>query len=146
VGVAVMGMLMTRALHGVPLPRGREVGAGRGAGADQHDAQSVRRRRCIRYFSPARSSPRPALLAALFLPPVDFTRGVRPNAGEELLTAEMTNLETGRRTGYVCRVGGTGFERFEGSRVRGFDVRRTGAPRGRARPVPGVSCFLIPDP
>jgi hypothetical protein len=33
------------------------------------------------------------LIAALFLPPVDFGRGVRGAAGEEMLTAEMTNLK-----------------------------------------------------
>ena len=33
------------------------------------------------------------LVATLFLPAVDFGRGVRGAAGEEMLTAEITNLE-----------------------------------------------------
>ena len=33
------------------------------------------------------------LVSTLFLPHVDFGRGVPPNSGEELLAAEMTNLE-----------------------------------------------------
>jgi hypothetical protein len=33
------------------------------------------------------------LLATFFLPAVDFTRGVRASAGEEMLTAEMASLE-----------------------------------------------------
>ena len=33
------------------------------------------------------------LLATMFLPPVDFTRGVPAAAGEQMIAAEMTNLE-----------------------------------------------------
>jgi len=92
VGVAVMGMLMTRALHGVPLPRGREVGA-----AAVLVLTSTMRSQFAaalhQVFLAGAIVSAAGLLAALFLPPVDFTRGVRPNAGEELLTAEMTNLE-----------------------------------------------------
>jgi hypothetical protein len=34
-----------------------------------------------------------SVVATLFLPPVDFSAGVPAAAGEELLAAEMTNLE-----------------------------------------------------
>ncbi|MNC98803.1 hypothetical protein D3C83_168740 [compost metagenome] len=33
------------------------------------------------------------LIATLFLPAVEFGRGVKPAAGEQMLQAEMTNLE-----------------------------------------------------
>jgi hypothetical protein len=34
-----------------------------------------------------------SLLATLFLPPVNFSAEVSPTAGEQMLAAEMTNLE-----------------------------------------------------
>ena len=34
------------------------------------------------------------LLACVMLPPVSFSRGVPAGAGEQLLAAEMTNLES----------------------------------------------------
>jgi hypothetical protein len=33
------------------------------------------------------------LIAALFLPHIDFSHGVQAGAGERLIAAEMTNLE-----------------------------------------------------
>jgi hypothetical protein len=35
------------------------------------------------------------LVGTLFLPRVDFGRGVPPHSGEELIAAEMANLEPG---------------------------------------------------
>jgi hypothetical protein len=90
VGVAAMGLLLSRGLHGTPIPR-------------TENAASV-----LNLPTPVRAQFADALhlvfvscavvtagglLAALFLPAVDFGRGVRSNAGEEMLTAEMANLK-----------------------------------------------------
>jgi EmrB/QacA subfamily drug resistance transporter len=88
IGVAAMGALMTRALHGVPFPRsGAEL-----ITLPQPDriqfAQALHQ-----VFIAGGVVSGAGLIATLFLPAVDFTRGVRSSAGEEMLAAEMTNLE-----------------------------------------------------
>ena len=92
VGVAVMGLLMTRALHGVPLPRGPE-GAGTSVLTLTDEMRTLFAGALHQVFLCGALVSAVGLLATLFLPAVDFTRGVRAAAGEEMLTAEMANLE-----------------------------------------------------
>ena len=87
VGVAAMGAIMTRALHGVPLPRAGEVMAMAGPLRLQFAL-------ALHYvFLTGAIISAGGLLATFFLPYVDFGRGVKSGAGEEMLAAEMANLE-----------------------------------------------------
>jgi hypothetical protein len=92
VGVAVMGLLMTRALHGVPMPRGGE-GLSSSVLTLTNDVRSLFAGALHQVFLCGAVVSAAGLLATLFLPAVDFTRGVRAGAGEEMLAAEMANLE-----------------------------------------------------
>jgi Na+/melibiose symporter-like transporter len=92
IGVAAMGALMTRALHGVPIPR---VGEGLGSEvlvlADGVRAQFATALHQVFVAGAVVSAG--GLLATLFLPHVDFGRGVAESAGELMIEAEMANLE-----------------------------------------------------
>jgi EmrB/QacA subfamily drug resistance transporter len=92
VGVAAMGALMTRGLHGVPLPR-----AGEGITADVMTLTAAARTQFAaalhQVFVAGAGVSAAGLVATFFLPHVDFSRGVPGAAGEELIAAEMTNLE-----------------------------------------------------
>jgi EmrB/QacA subfamily drug resistance transporter len=93
VGVAVMGALLTRALHGVPIPR-----AGEGMATASVMALSPALRLQFagalhQVFLAGAIASAAGLIATFFLPAVDFSRGVRSGAGEEMLAAEMANLE-----------------------------------------------------
>jgi len=91
VGVAAMGLLLSRALHGTPIPR-----TGESASSVLNLAEPVRAQFAValhQVFVSCAVVAAAGLLAALFLPAVDFGRGVRSNAGEEMLTAEMANLK-----------------------------------------------------
>jgi len=91
VGVAVMGLIMGRALHGTPLPR-----LGEGAASVLALTPAMRTQfagALHQVFVAGALVSAGGLLASLFLPAVDFGRGVRSGAGEEMLTAEMANLE-----------------------------------------------------
>jgi EmrB/QacA subfamily drug resistance transporter len=92
VGVAVMGLIMTRMLHGVPLPRGSE-GAGAAAVVLTPALRRLFAGALHEVFVAGAIVSGMATLGTLVLPAVDFARGVRGSAGEELLTAEMANLE-----------------------------------------------------
>jgi MFS family permease len=90
VGVAVMGALMTRALHGAPIPR---VGEGMD---DKTLSAPLRAQFAValhQVFLSGAVVSALGLLATLFLPGVDFGHGTRDHAGEEMLAAEMTTLE-----------------------------------------------------
>ncbi|MBI2189223.1 MAG: MFS transporter [Acidobacteria bacterium] len=92
VGVAVMGALMTRQLAGVSIPGGVEALAATGAmltGAARLQFAGALHHVFIAGTVLAGAS----LVATLFLPPVDFSTGVPKAAGEQMLAAEMTNLE-----------------------------------------------------
>ncbi|MGH9255810.1 MAG: MDR family MFS transporter [Vicinamibacterales bacterium] len=92
VGVAAMGALMTRQLTGVSIPGGVEALAATGAiltGAARLQFAAALHQVFIAGTVLAAAS----LLATLFLPPVDFSAGVPAAAGEQMLAAEMTNLE-----------------------------------------------------
>ena len=94
IGVAAMGAVLARALHGVPIPRGGEgVGGADGAAPVRRSCARSSRSRCTTCSSPARIVSAAGLLATLFLPSIDFARGVPGAAGEQMLQAEMTNLE-----------------------------------------------------
>jgi EmrB/QacA subfamily drug resistance transporter len=88
VGVAAMGALLTRALHGVPIPR---AGAELALLSPQLRSQFAEALHQVFIAGGVVSGA--GLIATLFLPAVDFSRGVPSSAGEELLTAEMANLE-----------------------------------------------------
>jgi EmrB/QacA subfamily drug resistance transporter len=92
VGVAAMGALLTRGLHGMPLPRG----AGRAAAEALLLSPAQRGQFATalhQVFIAGALVAGAGLVATLFLPAVDFGRGVKAGAGEELIAAEMTNLE-----------------------------------------------------
>ena len=93
VGVAAMGALMSRGLAGVDLPGG--VGAISAAGgvalsgaARLHFSAALHQ-----VFLLGTAITSGALVLTFFLPAVDFHRGVTANAGEEMIAAEMTNLQ-----------------------------------------------------
>jgi EmrB/QacA subfamily drug resistance transporter len=92
VGVAGMGALLTRGLSGVTVPGGAEALAAGGTmltGAVRLQFAAA----LHQVFVAGAILAGTALLATFFLPPVDFTRGVPAAAGEQMLSAEMTNLE-----------------------------------------------------
>ncbi len=93
VGVAAMGAILSRALAGVPLPGGAEgltaaAGMALSPAAREQFAAALHR-----VFLAGTLVSGAGLLAALFLPPVSFARGVADSAGEQMIAAEMTNLE-----------------------------------------------------
>jgi hypothetical protein len=92
VGVAAMGALLTRQLAGVAIPGGVEALGSTGAmltGVARLQFAAALHQVFIAGTVLAAAS----LLATLFLPPVDFASGVPAAAGEQMLAAEMTNLE-----------------------------------------------------
>jgi EmrB/QacA subfamily drug resistance transporter len=91
VGVAAMGLLLSRGLHGTPIPRTGESSSSVLNLAEPVKAQFESALHQV--FVSCAVVSAGGLLAALFLPAVDFGRGVRSNAGEEMLTAEMANLK-----------------------------------------------------
>jgi len=92
IGVAAMGAVLARGLNGVTLPGGADALAANGAAL----SSAVREQFAAalhRVFVTGAIVSAAGLLAALFLPSVSFTRGVPDAAGEQMLQAEMTNLE-----------------------------------------------------
>ncbi len=92
IGVAAMGAIMARGLTGTSLPGGAEALAASGAlltgPVREQFAASLHR---VFQFGALVSAA--GLLAAFFLPPVNFSKGVPAAAGEQMIQAEMTNLE-----------------------------------------------------
>jgi EmrB/QacA subfamily drug resistance transporter len=92
VGIAAMGALMTRQLAGVSVPGGAEALAATGAvltGAARLQFAGALHAVFVAGAIAAAAS----FVATLFLPPVDFSRGVGAAAGEQMLEAEMTTFE-----------------------------------------------------
>ena len=92
IGVAAMGAILSRSLVGVSLPGGADALAASAAAL----SPSVRAQFAAalhRVFLAGAIVSAAGLLATLFLPSVSFAKGVTPNAGEEMLQAEMANLE-----------------------------------------------------
>jgi EmrB/QacA subfamily drug resistance transporter len=92
VGIAAMGALMARQLAGVSIPGGVESLAASGTmltGPARLQFAAALHHVFVAGTGLAAAS----LLATLFLPPVNFSAEVSPTAGEQMLAAEMTNLE-----------------------------------------------------
>jgi MFS family permease len=93
VGVAAMGAILARGLAGVPLPGGAEGLAASGAMALSPAAREQFAAGLHRVFVAGAIVSATGLIAALFLPAVSFAKGVSQSAGEQMLAAEMANLE-----------------------------------------------------
>jgi hypothetical protein len=93
IGVAAMGAILARSLQGVDLPGGPQALASRAL-----QLEGVARVQFAlalsRVFASGGVMSALGLIAACFLPPVDFSRGVPSAAGEQMLAAEMTNLQS----------------------------------------------------
>ena len=92
VGVAAMGMLLTRALADTTIAGGAQALAATGAlltGPVRLQFAAALHQVFVAGALLAGGS----LVATFFLPPVDFSRGVTVGAGEQMLAAEMTSLE-----------------------------------------------------
>lgn len=92
VGVAAMGMLLTRALADTTIAGGAQALAATGAlltGPVRLQFAAALHQVFVAGALLAGGS----LVATFFLPPVDFSRGVTAGAGEQMLAAEMTSLE-----------------------------------------------------
>ena len=92
VGVAAMGALMARALAGVQLPGGAAA-LGASAVALTGPLRLQFASALHEVFLAGAGIAAVALVVTFFLPPVNFARGVPSAAGEQMLAAEMTNLE-----------------------------------------------------
>jgi EmrB/QacA subfamily drug resistance transporter len=93
VGVAAMGAILARGLGGLTLPDGASGLAASGAMALTAPARMQFAAALHRVFVAGAVVSAAGLFATLFLPAVDFSRGVPGGAGERLLQAEMANLE-----------------------------------------------------
>ncbi len=92
IGVAAMGAILARGLNGLNLPGGADALA---AGTETLSGP-VRAQFAVvlhRVFISGAVVSAAGLIATLFLPSIDFGRGVPAAAGEQMLQAEMTNLE-----------------------------------------------------
>jgi EmrB/QacA subfamily drug resistance transporter len=91
VGVAFMGALLARALTGVQLPGGAALGAATVALTGPLRLQFAAALHDV--FLAGGAIATAALAVTFFLPAVNFNRGVPSAAGEQMIAAEMTNLE-----------------------------------------------------
>ena len=92
IGVAAMGAILARGLTGVNLAGGADaLVAGSAALSSADRAQFATALQ--RVFLSGAIVSAAGLIATLFLPSIDFARGVPAAAGEQMLQAEMTNLE-----------------------------------------------------
>jgi EmrB/QacA subfamily drug resistance transporter len=91
IGVAAMGAILARGLGGVNLPGGADGlanGAALSGPVREQFAAALHR-----VFVAGAIVSAAGLLATLFLPSISFSRGVPGATGEQMLQAEMTNLE-----------------------------------------------------
>src|SRR5687767_4980356 len=91
IGVAAMGAILARGVGGVNLPGGADALANGAAISAPVRAQFAAA--LHRVFLGGLVVSAAGLVATLFLPAVTFSRGVPGAAGEQMLQAEMTNLE-----------------------------------------------------
>ena len=92
IGVAAMGAILARGLAGLNVPGGTDaLAAGTTALSGPLRAQFAAA--LHRVFITGALVSAAGLFATLFLPSIDFKRGVTAAAGEQMLQAEMTNLE-----------------------------------------------------
>jgi MFS family permease len=93
VGVAAMGALMTRGLSGAQLPGGVDIIASSASLKLTGAAREQFAGALHQVFLAGAFTAGAAFLLALFLPAVDFSSSTKTAAGEQMLAAEMTNLE-----------------------------------------------------
>jgi EmrB/QacA subfamily drug resistance transporter len=92
IGVAAMGAILARGLVGLNLPGGADALAA-GSTALSAPVRAQFAAALHRVFVSGAIVSAAGLIATLFLPAIDFRRGVPAAAGEQMLQAEMTNLE-----------------------------------------------------
>ena len=92
IGVAAMGAILARGLGGLNLPGGADALAADGA-LLAGPARAQFAAALHRVFLAGAVVSAAGLIATLFLPSISFSRGVPDAAGEQMLQAEMTNLE-----------------------------------------------------
>jgi EmrB/QacA subfamily drug resistance transporter len=92
-GVSVMGAILARGLAGLALPGGAESALASGAIALTGPMRDQFAAALHRVFIAGAVVSGAGLLATMFLPPVSFSHGVPAAAGEQMLEAEMTNLQ-----------------------------------------------------
>ncbi len=92
IGVAAMGAILARGLSGVSLPEGSDALIA-GSTALSAPVRAQFATALQRVFMTGALVSTAGLIATLFLPSIDFARGVPAAAGEQMLQAEMTNLE-----------------------------------------------------
>ena len=92
IGVAAMGAVLARGLGGVSLPGGAD-GLAAGGAALSAPVREQFAAALHRVFVAGAMVSAAGLLATLFLPSISFSRGVSGATGEQMLQAEMTNLE-----------------------------------------------------
>jgi len=92
VGVAAMGAILSRSLAGVTLPGGADAFGATGA-ALSGPVRDQFATALHRVFLSGAFVSVAGLAATFFLPSVSFARGVPDAAGEQMIQAEMTNLE-----------------------------------------------------
>jgi EmrB/QacA subfamily drug resistance transporter len=92
IGVAAMGAILARSVSGVSLPGGGDAMAANAA-ALSAPARAQFAAALHRVFLAGAGVSAAGLIATLFLPAISFSRGVPGAAGEQMLQAEMTNLE-----------------------------------------------------
>ena len=91
-GVAAMGAILARGLAGISLPGGAESALASGALAITGPVRDQFAAALHRVFVAGTVVSGAGLVATLFLPPVHFSQGVPAAAGEQMIEAEMTNL------------------------------------------------------
>ena len=92
-GVSAMGAILARGLVGMALPGGAESALASGAIALTGPMRDQFAAALHRVFVAGSLVSGAGLLATLFLPPVHFSQGVPSSAGEQMIEAEMTNLQ-----------------------------------------------------
>jgi predicted MFS family arabinose efflux permease len=92
IGVAAMGAILARSLTGVALPGGAEAFAA-SASALSGPVRLQFATALNRVFIAGAIVSGAGLVATFFLPAVSFSRGVPDSAGEQMIQAEMANLE-----------------------------------------------------
>ena len=88
-----MGAILARGLAGMTLPGGAEAALASGAITLSGPLRDQFAAALHRVFIAGTVVSGAGLLATMFLPPVNFSHGVPAAAGEQLIEAEMTNLQ-----------------------------------------------------
>jgi EmrB/QacA subfamily drug resistance transporter len=91
-GVSAMGAILARSLTGIALPGGAEGALASGAIALTGPLRDQFAIALHRVFVAGTVVSGAGLVATMFLPSLHFSRGMRSDAGEQMIEAEMTNL------------------------------------------------------